>query len=98
MGVTLESVTLEMLGSAERVVVGKEGTTIVTDGKQTDAIAKRIAQIRREVAGTDSQFDTEKVRCRRRRRPGWNPRWALLRGKGKWGLGVQPPTTLNQMA
>jgi hypothetical protein len=39
-------VTLEMLGTCERVVVGKESTTIVTDGQQSEAIAKRIAQIR----------------------------------------------------
>lgn len=46
MGVTLESVTMDMLGTCERVVVGKESTTIVTDGQQSEAIAKRIAQIR----------------------------------------------------
>jgi len=59
-GVTLESVTLEMLGTCERAVVGKESTTIVTDGQQSEAIAKRIAQIRREMTTTDSQFDQEK--------------------------------------
>ena len=39
------------------IVVGKEETTIVTDGLQSAAIVKRIAQIRLEVANTDSQFD-----------------------------------------
>jgi chaperonin GroEL len=56
----LDAVTPDMLGTAERLVVAKEGTTIVTDGKQADAIEKRIAQIQREVAETDSGFDKEK--------------------------------------
>ena len=56
----LDSVTVDMLGTAERLVVAKEGTTIVTDGRQAEAIEKRIAQLQREVAETDSQFDTEK--------------------------------------
>ena len=43
---SLESVTVEMLGTAERIVVGKESSTIVTDGKQSEAIEKRIAQVR----------------------------------------------------
>jgi len=59
-GVMLDSVNLDMLGTCERAVVGKEGTTIVTDGKQADAIAARIAQIRKEVDATDSGFDREK--------------------------------------
>ena len=59
-GVTLDSVTVDMLGTAERVVVAKEMTTIVTDGKQTEQIARRIAQIRREVEQTDLNFDKEK--------------------------------------
>jgi len=59
-GIMLDSVNIDMLGTCERVVIGKEGTTIVTDGKQSDAIAKRIAQIRKELAATDSGFDKEK--------------------------------------
>ena len=50
---TLESVTIDMLGTAERVVVGKEKTTIVTDGKQADAVAKRMKQIKAEVIPTE---------------------------------------------
>lgn len=60
-GVALDAVTPEMLGSAERIVVGKEETTIVTDGKQADAIEKRIEQIRIEAENTDSTFDKEKA-------------------------------------
>lgn len=37
-GITLDSVTLDMLGTAERIVIQKELTTIVTDGKQEQAV------------------------------------------------------------
>ena len=56
----LDAVTPDMLGTAERIVVAKLGTTIVTDGRQAEAIEKRIAQIQRETEATDSQFDKEK--------------------------------------
>lgn len=60
-GITLDSVTMDMLGTADRVVVAKEVTTIVTDGKQQDAIDARIAQIRREAEEVDNEFDKEKA-------------------------------------
>jgi chaperonin GroEL len=60
-GVTLDSVTLDMLGTADRIVVAKEQTTIVTDGKQEEAISARIAQIRREAESADTDFDKEKA-------------------------------------
>lgn len=60
-GISLESVTVDMLGRADRVVVGKESTTIVTDSSQSDAIQKRIAQIRAEAELTDNKFDKEKA-------------------------------------
>jgi len=63
-GITLDSVTMDMLGTAERIVVAKELTTIVTDGKQQDAINARIAQIRNEAAASDNEFDVEKGRER----------------------------------
>merc|ERR1712238_102768 len=59
-GITLDSVTLDMLGTAERIVVAKEQTTIVTDGSNEEAIEKRIAQIRREGDASDNEFDKEK--------------------------------------
>ena len=59
-GITLDSVTMDMLGTAERVVVAKEQTTIVTDGKQADAVAARIAQIRKQSEDADTSFDVEK--------------------------------------
>merc|ERR1712071_250559 len=63
-GITLDSVTMDMLGTAERIVVAKEMTTIVTDGNQQDAIDARIQQIRREAESVDNEFDKEKARER----------------------------------
>lgn len=60
-GITLDSVTLDMLGTAERIVVAKEMSTIVTDGKQEEAIEARIAQIRREAENAETDFDREKA-------------------------------------
>jgi len=60
-GITLDSVTLDMLGTAERIVCGKELTTIVTDGQQEEAIDARIAQIRMEAENADTDFDKEKA-------------------------------------
>jgi len=60
-GLSLDQVTSDMLGTAERIVVAKEQTTIVTDGKQAEAIAQRITAIRRSVENTDNQFDKEKA-------------------------------------
>jgi len=60
LGITLDSVTADMLGTADRVVVAKETTTIVTDGKQEDAISARIAQLRKESELADTDYDKEK--------------------------------------
>lgn len=60
-GITLDSVTVDMLGTAERVVVAKEVTTIVTDGKQEEAVKNRISQIRRMAEDADTTFDKEKA-------------------------------------
>mmetsp|Transcript_29200 Transcript_29200/g.83819 ORF Transcript_29200/g.83819 Transcript_29200/m.83819 type:complete len:591 (-) Transcript_29200:8-1780(-) len=60
LGITLDSVTLDMLGTADRIVVAKEMTTIVTDGKQQDEIDARISQLRREAESADTDFDRDK--------------------------------------
>lgn len=60
-GISLESVTLDMLGRADRIVVGKDITTIITDSRNSEALAKRIAQIRLEAENTDNKFDKEKA-------------------------------------
>lgn len=63
-GVTLESVTPEMLGVAEKVVVGKDTTTIVTSSGYAEAIKERISAIKREMDLMDSKFDKEKAQQR----------------------------------
>jgi chaperonin GroEL len=63
-GITLDSVTTDMLGTADRCVVAKELTTIVTDGKQDAAVEARIAQIKREGEEADTDFDRDKAQER----------------------------------
>jgi chaperonin GroEL len=60
LGITLDSVTLDMLGTADRVVVAKEMTTIVTDGKQQVEIDARISQLQREANNAETDFDKDK--------------------------------------
>lgn len=60
LGITLDSVTIDMLGTADRVVIAKEVTTIVTDGKQQENIDARIAQLRREAEAAETDFDRDK--------------------------------------
>jgi chaperonin GroEL len=64
LGIKLESITIEDLGKAKRVTIDKENTTIVEGGgKQTD-IAARVAQIRRQIEETTSDYDREKLQER----------------------------------
>src|SRR5919199_3215679 len=63
-GLSLESAGLEVLGTARRVVVTKDDTTIVDGGGTAGTIADRVAQIRREIEATDSDWDREKLQER----------------------------------
>ena len=64
LGVKLESVTVDMLGKAQKVLIEKENTTIVEGaGKKAD-IAGRCAQIRAQAEETTSDYDKEKLRER----------------------------------
>ncbi|WP_029433406.1 chaperonin GroEL [Blastococcus sp. URHD0036] len=63
-GLKLDSVGTEVLGSVRRVVVTKDDTTIVDGGGGSEAIADRVAQIRREIDATDSDWDREKLQER----------------------------------
>jgi chaperonin GroEL len=63
-GLSLESATLEHLGNAKRVILNKENTTIIDGaGVQTD-IQARVAQIRKQVEDTSSDYDKEKLQER----------------------------------
>jgi len=63
-GLKLETVTLDMLGSARKVVVTKDDTTIVEGGGTADEITGRVNQIRAEIERSDSDYDTEKLQER----------------------------------
>ncbi|NEM04891.1 chaperonin GroEL [Geodermatophilus normandii] len=63
-GLKLDQVGLEVLGTARRVTVTKDTTTVVDGGGTAGAISDRVAQIRREIEDTDSDWDREKLQER----------------------------------
>ena len=63
-GLKVDSVTIDMLGSARKLVVTKDETTLVEGAGDQDAIAGRIAQIKAEIENTDSDYDREKLQER----------------------------------
>ncbi len=64
LGLKLENVTMDMVGSARQVRVSKEDTTIVDGKGSTDDIKARINQIRNEIEETTSDYDREKLQER----------------------------------
>lgn len=64
LGLKLENVTTAQLGRAKRITVTKENTTIVEGYGSQDAIMGRVAQIRREIEETSSDYDREKLQER----------------------------------
>ncbi len=64
LGLTLDRVGLDMLGTARRIVVTKDSTTIIDGGGDPAAIQDRIRQIRTEIEATDSDWDKEKLQER----------------------------------
>jgi chaperonin GroEL len=63
-GLKLEHTTLEMLGTAEKVTVNKENTTIVNGAGDKDMIKARVAQIKQQMTTTTSDYDKEKLQER----------------------------------
>ncbi|MBV1790610.1 chaperonin GroEL [Marinobacterium sp. D7] len=63
-GLSLESLTLDQLGSATRAVISKENTVIVDGAGDKAAIDARVQQIRREIENTSSDYDREKLQER----------------------------------
>ena len=63
-GLKLEQATLEMLGSAEKVTITKDNTTIVNGAGEKENIQNRIAQLKNEIANTTSSYDKEKLQER----------------------------------
>ena len=64
LGIKLENVTLEMLGSAKRVTLDKDATTIVDGLGAADAIKGRVEAIRAQIENTTSDYDKEKLQER----------------------------------
>ena len=64
LGYELKSVTLDMLGTAKSVKVGKENTTIIGGAGDPEAIKARVAAIRAQIAETTSDYDREKLQER----------------------------------
>ena len=63
-GLKLEQATVDMLGTAEKITVTKENTTIVNGAGAKENIQERIAQIKNEIANTTSSYDKEKLQER----------------------------------
>jgi chaperonin GroEL len=64
LGIKLENIRLEQLGRAEKVVIEKEYTTIIGGKGKPEAIQGRIAQIRKQIETTESDYDREKLQER----------------------------------
>ncbi|WP_298064009.1 chaperonin GroEL [uncultured Rikenella sp.] len=63
-GLKLDAATIDMLGSAEKVTLTKENTTIVNGAGKKDAIKNRVAQIRKQIEASTSDYDKEKLQER----------------------------------
>ncbi len=63
-GLKLDSTTLDLLGRARKVVITKDNTTIIEGAGSEDEVKGRIAQIKREIDDTDSDWDREKLQER----------------------------------
>jgi chaperonin GroEL len=63
-GLKLENVTLDLLGTAKRIIITKDETTIVEGGGSEEDIKGRINQIKAEIDNTDSDYDREKLQER----------------------------------
>jgi chaperonin GroEL len=63
-GMKLDATTIEMLGTAEKITINKDNTTIVNGAGSKEAIASRVAQIKAQIETTTSDYDREKLQER----------------------------------
>ncbi len=63
-GYTLEGATLDMLGTAEKIEIDKDNTTVINGAGNKEAIASRVGQIRAQIETTTSEYDKEKLQER----------------------------------
>jgi len=61
LGMKVENTEVEKLGTARKITISKGSMTIISDAASKDEIQARIAQIKKELAETDSVYDTEKL-------------------------------------
>ncbi|HLO99622.1 MAG TPA: chaperonin GroEL, partial [Fimbriimonas sp.] len=64
LGVQLDSITVDMLGTAKKLVISKDETTIIEGAGTKEAVMGRIEQIKRQIENTDSNYDREKLQER----------------------------------
>jgi chaperonin GroEL len=64
LGMKLENITTDMMGTAKRVTVTKDETTIVVGNETKSAVAERVALIKRQIEASDSEYDKEKLQER----------------------------------
>lgn len=64
LGVKLENVAIDMLGTAKKVIISKEETTIIEGAGSKEDVMGRIEQIKRQIENTDSNYDREKLQER----------------------------------
>src|SRR2546421_715305 len=64
LGIKLENADMTLLGTAKKVVIGKDETTIIEGAGSHDAVTGRINQIRKQIEDTDSSYDKEKLQER----------------------------------
>jgi len=63
-GYTLEGATMDMLGTAEKIEIDKDNTTVINGAGNKEAIASRVGQIRAQIETTTSEYDKEKLQER----------------------------------
>ncbi|WP_281615638.1 chaperonin GroEL [Flammeovirga sp. SubArs3] len=63
-GMKLEDATIDMLGTAEKVIIDKDNTVVVNGAGSADAVAARVAEIRVQIENTTSDYDKEKLQER----------------------------------
>ena len=64
LGLKLDSIDMDVFGTAQKVIVSKDETTIVSGGGSKDEVDARVSQIRGEIENTDSDYDREKLQER----------------------------------
>ena len=61
MGLLIENASIEQLGLARKVTITKDSTTLIADAASKDELQARVAQLKKELAETDSVYDSEKL-------------------------------------